>query len=100
MDGQGNRIPNGKGGWTNHREDTTDWNNRDNAEKWRAAWAAYANHALEAAGRPERIDHRSYERQGIDKIHPSTWALPPASWSERVSRRRSGRSTSRSIAPS
>jgi len=68
LDSQGNRIPDGKGGWKNHREDTTDWNNRENAEKWRAAWAAYANRALEAAGRPERIDHRSYERQGIEKI--------------------------------
>ena len=41
LDSKGNRIPDGKGGWKNHREDTTDWNNRDNAEKWRAAWAAY-----------------------------------------------------------
>ena len=41
LDNQGNRIPDGKGGWKNHREDTTDWNNRDNAEKWRAAWAAH-----------------------------------------------------------
>jgi len=68
LDSQGNRIPDGKGGWKNHREDTTDWNKRENAEKWRAAWAAYANRALEAAGRPERIDHRSYKRQGIDRI--------------------------------
>lgn len=68
LDSRGNRIPDGKGGWKNHREDTTDWNNRENAEKWRAAWAAYANRALEAAGRPERIDHRSYERQGVEKI--------------------------------
>ena len=30
--------------------------------------AAYANRALEAAGRPERIDHRSYEQQGVEKI--------------------------------
>lgn len=68
LDSQGNRIPDGKGGWKNHREDTTDWNHRENAEKWRAAWAAYVNRALEAAGRPERIDHRSYERQGVEKI--------------------------------
>ena len=68
LDSNGNRIPDGKGGWKNHREDTTDWNNRENAEKWRAAWAAYANRALEAAGRPERIDHRSYKRQGVEKI--------------------------------
>ena len=68
LDSQGNRIPDGKGGWKNHREDTTDWNNRENAEKWRAAWAANANRALEATGRPERIDHRSYKRQGVEKI--------------------------------
>ena len=68
LDSNGDRIPDGKGGWKNHREDTTDWNNRENAEKWRAAWAAYANHALETAGRPERIDHRSYKRQGIEKV--------------------------------
>ena len=82
LDSQGNRIPDGKGGWKNHREDTTDWNNRENAEKWRAAWAAYANRALEAAGRPERIDHRSYERQGIDKI-PSIHMGVAASQMER-----------------
>ena len=33
-----------------------------------AAWAAYTNRSLESAGRPERIYHRSYKRQGIDKI--------------------------------
>ena len=82
LDSQGNRIPDGKGGWKNHREDTTDWNNRENAEKWRAAWAAYANRALEVAGRPERIDHRSYERQGIEKI-PSIHMGPAASQMER-----------------
>ncbi len=82
LDSQGNRIPDGKGGWKNHREDTTDWNSRENAEKWRAAWAAYANRALEAAGRPERIDHRSYKRQGVDKI-PSIHMGVAASQMER-----------------
>ena len=82
LDGQGQRIPDGKGGWKNHREDTTDWNRRENAEKWRAAWAAYTNRALEAAGRPERIDHRSYKRQGVDKI-PTVHMGPAASQMER-----------------
>ena len=68
LDEHGQRIPNGKGGWKSHREDTTDWNDRGNAEKWRAAWASCVNQALEAAGRPERVDHRSYKRQGIEKI--------------------------------
>ena len=68
LDENGQRIPDGKGGWKNHREDTTNWNDKGNVEIWRAAWAAYTNRALEAAGRPERIDYRSYKRQGIDKI--------------------------------
>ena len=65
LDENGQRIPDGKGGWKNHREDTTDWNDKGNVEIWRVAWAAYTNRALESAGRPERIDHRSYKRQGI-----------------------------------
>lgn len=68
LDEHGQRIPDSKGGWKNHREDTTDWNDKSKAEVWRAAWAAYTNRALEAAGRPERIDHRSYKRQGVDQI--------------------------------
>ena len=82
LDSQGNRIPDSKGGWKSHREDTTNWNNRENAEKWRAAWAAYANRALKTAGRPERIDHRSYKRQGVEKI-PSIHMGPAASRMER-----------------
>lgn len=33
----------------------------------REAWAAAANQALERAGEPERIDHRSYAAQGIER---------------------------------
>ena len=82
LEENGQRIPNSKGGWKNHRKDTTDWNDKGNVEKWRAAWDAYANKALEAASRPERIDHRSYERQGIDKI-PSIHLRVAASQMER-----------------
>ena len=71
-----------KHGWKNHREDTTDWNDKGNVEIWRAAWAAYTNRALESAGRPERIDHRSSKRQGIDKI-PSVHLGPTASQMEK-----------------
>ena len=45
-----------------------DWNSQENAEVWRKAWADLANEFLERNNRPERIDHRSYERQGIDQI--------------------------------
>ena len=82
LDENGQRIPDGKGGWKNHREDTTDWNDKGNVEIWRAAWAAYTNRALEAAGQPALVDHRSYKRQGIDKI-PSVHMGPAASQMEK-----------------
>lgn len=47
---------------------TTDWNEQTKAEQWRAAWAEICNRALEQNGHAERIDHRSYERQGIEQI--------------------------------
>lgn len=46
----------------------TDWNDQTKAEEWRAAWAQLCNQCLEQNGHAERIDHRSYERQGIDQI--------------------------------
>ena len=48
--------------------DVTDWNEKDKAEQWRAAWAEYANRALEQTGHRERIDHRSYKRQGKEQL--------------------------------
>ena len=82
LDKNGQRIPDGKGGWKNHREDTTDWNDKGNVEIWRATWAAYTNRALEDAGHPALVDHRSYKRQGIDKI-PSVHLGPAASQMEK-----------------
>ena len=46
----------------------TDWNEQTKAEEWRAAWAQICNQHLAQNGHAERIDHRSYERQGIDQI--------------------------------
>lgn len=42
-----------------------DWNNRDNAEKWRSAWAEICNKHLDL---DNQIDHRSYKRQGIEQF--------------------------------
>ena len=68
LDNDGNRIKLPSGNWKSHKEDTTDWNSQDNAELWRANWSEHCNLYLENLGHTERIDHRSYERQGIDKI--------------------------------
>lgn len=43
-----------------------DWNQRELVTQWRQAWSDHANAALELAGVDDRIDHRSYEAQGLD----------------------------------
>ncbi|WP_407926816.1 MobQ family relaxase [Caproicibacter fermentans] len=68
LDGCGQRIRLPGGEFKSHRVDTTDWNDPGKAEVWRAAWADACNRALEQIGRPERIDHRSYTRQGVQKV--------------------------------
>jgi hypothetical protein len=47
---------------------TTDWNDLTKAEEWRAAWAQSVNAVLERQNVAERVDHRSYERQGLEQI--------------------------------
>lgn len=47
---------------------TVDWNEQTKAQEWREAWADIVNVALEQKGLSERIDHRSYERQGKEDI--------------------------------
>ena len=60
------RLPSGR--YKTRKVDLVDWNDRENAEVWRRAWADLANEFLERNDCPERIDHRSYERQGIDQL--------------------------------
>ncbi|WP_395172988.1 Ti-type conjugative transfer relaxase TraA [Roseibium alexandrii] len=39
---------------------------KETLKAWRALWASHANKSLELAGYQARIDHRSYQAQGID----------------------------------
>ena len=59
-----------------------DWNDQKYGEIWRQGWAAIANRYLEANDRPERLDLRSYERQGLDKI-PTVHMGPAVSQMEK-----------------
>jgi hypothetical protein len=48
-----------------------DWDDHSKAEEWRRSWAAYANGALRLADKLTEdnvLDHRSYERQGVEQI--------------------------------
>ena len=47
---------------------TTDWGKPETLEAWREAWAALCNAKFEEKGLTCRIDHRSYERQGIEQL--------------------------------
>ena len=51
--------------YKSHKEDYNNWNAKERVEEWRAAWAKCCNDRL---AEHDRIDHRSYERQGIDQI--------------------------------
>ncbi len=68
LDENGERIRLPSGRWKSHKQNTVDWNDRKYAEIWRQGWADTANRYLEANNRPERLDLRSYARQGIDQI--------------------------------
>lgn len=68
LDENGERIRLPSGRYKTRKVDLVDWNNRENAEVWRRAWADLANEFLAQNNRPERIDHRSHERQGIEQI--------------------------------
>jgi ATP-dependent exoDNAse (exonuclease V) alpha subunit len=69
LDENGERIRLPSGNWKCHKENTVDWNDQKYAEVWRHSWETITNRYLEAAGRPERVDLRSFERQDIQQIH-------------------------------
>ena len=68
LDENGERIRLPSGNWKCHKENTVDWNDQKYAEVWRHGWETITNRYLEAAGRPERVDLRSFERQGLQQI--------------------------------
>ena len=83
LDENGNRIRTPNGSWKRIKVDTVDWNERMYGEIWRQDWAAAQNAALKAAGRMERVDMRSLERQGVEDRLPQKHLGPTASALER-----------------
>ena len=83
LDENGNRICTPNGRWKRVKVNTVDWNERKYGEIWRQDWAAAQNAALEAAGRMERVDMRSLERQGVEDRLPQKHLGPTASALER-----------------
>ncbi len=67
-DDNGERVKLKNGKYKTRKINTVDWNEQDKAELWRSEWAKIANKFLEQNSIDERIDHRSFERQGIEQI--------------------------------
>jgi hypothetical protein len=44
-----------------------EWNDTAMLEGWRSAWSEATNRALASHGHAERVDHRSYAAQGVDR---------------------------------
>ena len=68
LDEHGNRIPDGKGDYVFNAVPTTDWGSAETLEFWREQWAVMCNAKFEEKGLDVRIDHRSYERQGVELL--------------------------------
>ncbi|EKC78611.1 MobA/MobL protein [human gut metagenome] len=64
-----------------------DWNDQKYCEIWRHEWEVIQNRYLEANDRPERVDLRSYARQGLDIVPLSMRERLSGRWKSVVSRR-------------
>lgn len=76
LDENGERIRLPSGNWKSHKENTVDWNEHSNAEIWRHSWEVITNSFLEKNNSPERVDLRSFERQGITEKVPTVHMGP------------------------
>lgn len=68
LDENGNRQKDENGNYIFNAVHTTDWHTPETLINWREAWCNMVNEAFERKGLTVRIDHRSFEEQGIDQI--------------------------------
>ena len=68
LDEHGERIRDEAGNDVFNAVPTTDWGSPETLEAWRQAWAELCKAKLAEKGLDCRIDHRSYERQGVEQI--------------------------------
>ena len=68
LDENGEKVKLKNGNYKTRKINTVDWNEQDKAEEWRKAWADITNKYLEENSIQDKVDHRSYQRQGIEQI--------------------------------
>ena len=82
LDKRGERIRLPSGEYKSRKICAVDWNEQTKADVWREAWGKMANEYLAKNGFEPTLDHRSYERQGLDVL-PSVHLGVAASGMER-----------------
>ena len=68
LDRNGEKIKLKSGEYKSVKVSAVDWNDQTKAEEWRKAWADEVNAVLSQYSIAEQIDHRSFERQGIEEL--------------------------------
>lgn len=68
LDENGEKVKLKNGNYKTKKIDTVDWNEQEKAEQWRKAWSDITNNYLEENSIKEKVDHCSYQRQGIEQI--------------------------------
>ena len=68
LDEDGSRIRDADGTFVFNAVPTTDWGSPETLEHWRQTWAELCNDKFAEKGLDVRIDHRSYERQGVELL--------------------------------
>ena len=68
LDENGEKVKLKSGNYKTRKINTTDWNEQGKAEEWRKAWADITNKYLEENSIHDKVDHCSYQRQGIEQI--------------------------------
>ena len=68
LDEHGERIRDEAGNYVFNAVPTTDWGKPETLEFWREQWAELCNSKFAEKGLDYRIDHRSFERQGVEQI--------------------------------
>ncbi len=68
FDDQGNPVLDKTGKQKYRAVSNTDWGTPEKLQKWRETWANMVNAKFEEKGLSCRIDHRSYEDQGVHEL--------------------------------
>ena len=81
LDEEGNRTKTKSGEWRSRKVASTDWDSRESLISWRESLADRINAEMERLGLSERVDHRSYKEQGLDR-EPTVHLGPAAAQME------------------